>query len=92
VQILAISVDSQEESAQLKRDLHLGFPLLSDSDQQVLKRYGLLHPKGHGDADTARSANLLLDAKGIIRWTAFTDNFRVRPHPEDVLREVERSH
>ena len=77
-------------SAQLKRDLHLGFPLLSDADEQVIKRYGLVHEKGHGDADIARPADLLLDGQGVIRWVAFTDNFRIRPHPETLLAAAQR--
>ena len=70
----------------MKRELHLPFPLLADTDEQVIKRYGLLHPKAHGGADIARPAVLLLDGQGVIRWAMFTDNFRVRAHPEALLQ------
>jgi peroxiredoxin len=75
----------------LKADLHLGFPLLSDSDEQVIKRYGLLHAKGHhGESDIARPADLLLDGNGVIRWAMFTDNYRIRPHPEALLEAARK--
>lgn len=70
----------------MKRELQLPFPLLADTDEQVIKRYGLLHQHGRGDADIARPAVLLLDGQGVIRWAMFTDNFRVRAHPEALLR------
>lgn len=59
--------------------------MLSDPDEQAIKRYGLLHEKSNGDLDTARPAVLLLDGQGVIRWAMFTDNVRVRVHPEAVL-------
>ena len=85
--VLAISVDEKEDSARMKRELSLTFPLLSDADEAVTKRYGLLHEKG-SDRDIARPANLLLDGNGIIRWAVFTDNIRVRPHPSTVLEQA----
>lgn len=83
-------MDSQAESAQMKAELHLPFPLLSDADEQVIKRYSLLHQRGHGGSDIARPAVLLLDGKGVIRWAMFTDNFRVRAHPEALLRAAQQ--
>jgi peroxiredoxin len=86
VKILAISVDSREESAQLKKDLHLDFPLLSDPDEMVIKRYGLHHDSGGPSASSiARPANLLVDGNGVIRWAMFTENVRVRVHPAELL-------
>lgn len=71
MKILAISADSREESAQLKKALNLDFPLLSDPDEVAIKRCGLLHPKGGRSSDIARPANLLLDSEGVIRWAMF---------------------
>jgi peroxiredoxin len=74
----------------MKRELHLDFPLLSDSDERVIKQYGLLHEKGYRGGDIARPADLLLDDDGVVRWARFTDNIRVRPHPEEILAEAKR--
>lgn len=70
----------------MKRELQLGFPLLSDVDGAAIARYGLRDPAG----DYARPAVLLLDADGQIRWAAFTENFRVRVRPEALLQAVRR--
>jgi peroxiredoxin len=85
-----VSVDSREDSLKLKSQLHLGFPLLSDSDETVIKRYGLVHAKGHADSDISRPADLLLDSQGVIRWATFTDDFRVRAHPQALLEAARR--
>ena len=62
------------------------FPLLSDADAAVIRRYDLLHrgagPKG---ADISRPAEFLIDSHGIVRWVNLTDNIAVRARPEQVL-------
>jgi peroxiredoxin len=62
------------------------FPLLSDADAGVIRRYDLLH-RGAGPtgADISRPAEFLIDANGIIRWVNLTDNIAVRARPEQVL-------
>jgi peroxiredoxin len=74
----------------MKRELGLGFSLLSDEDEQVIKRYGLLHANGGGGGDIPRPANLLLDNQGVIRWAMFTDNVRVRAHPAALLEAAKK--
>ena len=39
MQVLAISVDDKEDSARMKRELGLTFPLLSDGDEAVTRRF-----------------------------------------------------
>lgn len=86
-------MDSSEESAKLKHELALPFSLLSDADEQVIRRYGLVHTKGRYDgADVSRPADLLLDSHGVIRWAMFTDNWRVRAHPEALLAAARDLH
>lgn len=62
--------------------------MLSDSDESVIRRYGLVHAGGNNGQDISRPAEILLDGQGVIRWVIFTDNLRVRPRPETVLEEV----
>ena len=76
----------------MKRELGLGFPLLSDEEEQVIKRYGLLHSNGYDGADISRPAVLLLDRQGVIRWAMFTDNVRVRAHPDVLLKAARELH
>lgn len=90
MKIVAISADPPEASAKMKGELGLGFPLLSDEDEQVIKRYGLLHSDGYEDEDISRPANLVLDGQGVIRWAIFTDNIRVRPPPDALLEAAKK--
>lgn len=56
----------------------------------MIERYGLVHKAGHGRQDIARPAVLLLDSAGVIRWAMFTENFRVRVHPDALLAAIKR--
>jgi peroxiredoxin len=90
VKVIAVSTDPKEESAKMKSELGLPFPLLSDEDEQVIKRYGLVHEKGKGNEDIPRPADLLLDPQGVIRWAMFTDNIRVSARPEALLEAAKK--
>jgi peroxiredoxin len=93
VRIVAISVDSVEINRQHSQRMGFTFPLLSDVDAGVIRRYDLLHrgagPKG---ADIARPAEFLIDAHGIVRWVNLTDNIAVRVRPEQVLEAFNGLH
>jgi peroxiredoxin len=61
--------------------------VLSDPKPEVIRRYGLLHPKGGEDGqDIARPAEMLIDPTGTIRWENLTDDLRVRARPGQVLQ------
>ncbi len=65
------------------------FPLLSDPNAKVIRRYDVLHPgAGPKGADIARPAEFLLDANGIVRWVNLTENIAVRARPEQVLEAL----
>ena len=89
VEVVAISVDSPGESLKLCQSKGYSFPFLSDPNAQVIRKYGVLHPKGGEDGkDIARPAEFLIDAAGTIRWVNLTDDIRVRARPEAVLRAI----
>jgi peroxiredoxin len=89
--VVGVVVDPVETNAQLAHDANLGFPIVSDPDLQIIDAYGLRHagagPDGH---DVARTASVLVDAQGHIRWTFVTTNVRVRPLPDDILAAIDR--
>ena len=59
IEIAAISVDSTVDSRKLSEAKGYTFPVLSDPNAEVIRRYGLLHPKGGEDGqDIARPAEL----------------------------------
>ena len=91
VEILAISVDSPEESRKLCQAKGYSFPFLSDQKAEVIRKYGVLHPGGgENGKDIARPAEFLVDTSGVIRWVNLTEDLRVRARPQMVLDAVSR--
>lgn len=86
VRPIAISVDAPAVSADLARKAGYTFPILSDADAQVIRRYDLVHAKaGMKGADIARPAEFLIDRTGTVRWRNLTEDYRVRAKGDEIL-------
>jgi len=89
IEVAAISVDSPEESRKLSDAKGYKFPILSDPKAEVIRSYGVLHPKaGENGQDIARPAEFLVDSAGKIRWMNLTEDIRVRARPQVVLQQA----
>jgi peroxiredoxin len=88
--VAAISVDSVEINRGLSQKMGFAFPLLSDADAAVIRRYDLLH-RGAGpkNADIARPAEFYVDANGTVQWANLTENIAVRARPEQALHAID---
>ena len=83
---MAISVDSPQDSRDLSNKAGYTFTILSDPTAEVIRRYNLLHAGGGPDAhDIARPAEFLVDSAGVVRWTNFTEDVRVRARADEML-------
>ena len=83
---VAISVDTPEESRNLRQQAGYTFPFLSDPKAEAIRRYDLLHAgAGVEGQDVARPAEFLVDSSGTVRWVNLTENYWVRARPEQVL-------
>ena len=89
VEIVAVSPDPNEHSQLLAERLRLGYRFVADPDLAVTRRYGLVHARGgeHGE-DVPRPTTVVLDRAGVVRWLWVSDNFQVRPDPNEVRRAV----
>jgi peroxiredoxin len=87
---VAISVDKPEESRDLAQSQGYTFPILSDRNAEVIRRFDLTHAGAgiHGE-DIARPAEFLIDSTGTVKWINLTENYWIRARPEQVL-EVAR--
>jgi peroxiredoxin len=93
VRPVAISVDAPELSRDLAHKAGYTFPILSDPDTAVIRRYHLLHTGGGPDGhDIARPAELLVDSSKIVRWTNFTEDIRVRARADEMLAAAKQLH
>jgi peroxiredoxin len=90
VHVVAISVDSVEINRGFFRKMGFGFPLLSDADAAVIRRYDVLH-RGAGlkNTDIARPAEFYVDANGTVQWVNLTENIAVRARPEQALSAID---
>ena len=83
---VAISVDAPDVSRNLAQQRGYTFPLLSDQNVEVIRRYDLVHAgAGENGHDIARPAEFLLDSTGTVRWINLTENYWIRARPEQVL-------
>lgn len=89
MKVVAISVDSPEESANLQKKAGLNFLFLSDPDTTAIRAYDLLHAKqGINGHDVARPGEFLVDSQGIVRWVNLTEDFRIRARAEQFLSQA----
>jgi len=91
VKVVAISVDSPEESQDLRKKAGLNFLFLSDPNATAIRAYDLLHVKqGINGHDVARPGEFLVDSQGIVRWVNLTEDFRVRAPAEQFLAQAKQ--
>jgi len=90
VRVVAISVDSIEINRGHSQKMGYTFPLLSDADAGVIRRYDVLH-RGAGpkNTDIARPAEFYVDANGTVQWVNLTENIAVRARPEQALSAID---
>jgi peroxiredoxin len=88
VQILAVSIDSHDDSKKFVQKLKerfagdLDFPMLEDKNHKVIDRYGILNPDGKG---WPHPATYVIDQRGIVRWKFIETDYKKRPTNEQVL-------
>ena len=88
--VVAISVDSPEESRRLTQTQGYTFPILSDPKAKTIRAYGVFHEHGGEEGrDIARPAEFLLDEAGTIRWVNLAESVLARLRPESVLHVID---
>lgn len=85
-EILAISVDPPEKSRELSEKLKIPFPILSDVGHKTIDTYDILDPGGK----ISKAVVLILDKKGIVRWSYVADDYKVRPLDEELLTQLKK--
>ena len=89
VEVVAVSVDSPEQSKDLQKKAGLTYAILSDPNADAIRKYDLLHAKaGMNGHDVARPGEFLVDSNGIVRWVNLTEDFRVRARSEQFLAQA----
>ena len=91
IRVVGISVDPPEINRRQSQKLGYTFPLLSDPNAQVIRRYDVLHPgAGPKGADVARPAEFLIDSSRVVRWvTLLTTSPRARGRSKSSVPSME---
>ena len=89
VEIVAASVDPPETTRKHTEMMGYTYPFLCDTEAEVIRQLDLLHEGGGMEApDISRPAEFLIDPTGTVRWVNLTENWRIRPRPEEVLNII----
>ena len=96
--LLLITPKPLETTRRVASFFDVDFEFWLDADLAIAKRLGLLHiaavPKSYDreyGRDTVWPTSLVVDAAGIIRYTALSKHISDRPDPELLLRELEKA-
>lgn len=55
-------------------------------DHKVIDAYGLYNAEGK----ISKPATFVLDTKGIVRWSFFEEDYKVRPLDDVILEELNK--
>jgi peroxiredoxin len=90
-QILAISVDSPYTLAKWKEEQGFNFPLLSDFNKTVSKKYDSLYKEfGLGLKGVSKRSAFLVDKKGVIQYAEVLENAGELPNFEAINQTLQR--
>jgi len=84
-EVVAVSVDPPDRSAAVRRDLSLPFQILSDTQREVISRWGVLNAREK--AGIAVPAVFVIDRDLRLKMVA-VEKVHHRVHPDDVLQFV----
>jgi glutaredoxin-dependent peroxiredoxin len=89
--VFGISVDSLYTLAKFKEDQHLNFPLLSDFNKEVSKKYNALYEKfGFDMQGVSKRAAFIIDKNGIVQYAEVLENAGDQPSFKAIVENLER--
>ena len=77
--VLGVSVDTFFALKAWRDAQGLNFPLLSDFNKDVIRRYGVVNPDMIGLKDIAKRAVFVIDRGGVVRHSEVLDDARNEP-------------
>ncbi|HLP93593.1 MAG TPA: redoxin domain-containing protein [Saprospiraceae bacterium] len=90
-QIFAISVDSPYTLAKWREEQGFNFPLLSDFNKTVSKKYDSLYKEfGLGLKGVSKRSAFVVDKKGVIQYAEVLENAGELPNFEAINQTLQR--
>lgn len=78
---MGISIDDPKTAEDTVRVLGLHYPILPDSNRQLMRLFGVLHP----EEALARPATFLIDRDGYVRYRYIGKDYSDRPAAPQLL-------
>ncbi len=97
VRITLVSPQSHEKSKKHALKYSLDFDFLVDKNNAAAKVLGILSESGLPaglelmgyESDVPKPTTFVLDEKGKVIYADLTENYRVRPRPQDILKAID---
>ena len=86
--VLGISTDTFFAQKAWADAQKLNFPLLSDYNKDVIRKYGVVNPDMIGLKDISKRAVFVIDRTGIVRHREVLDDARNEPNYENVKKAL----
>jgi peroxiredoxin len=87
--LIGISVDDQEHAHKVYEGAaHGAFRILSDPGAEVIRQYGLLHSKGHGDEDIALRTTIFINKEGKEVFRRVSETVPDVPKSAEILNSI----
>jgi len=78
-QVIGVSTDTFFTLKAWGDQQHFGFPLLSDYNKEVIRKYGVVNPDMIGLKEIAKRAVFVIDPAGIVRHQEVLEDARNEP-------------
>jgi thioredoxin-dependent peroxiredoxin len=91
VEVIGVSADDEDSHQKFAEKYNLPFPLIADTDQRILKRYGVWGERslyGRKFLGTTRMT-FLIDEEGVVRDVVRRP--KVEEHAEEILARFEKA-
>ena len=97
VKVVLISPQPQDETRKLSERFDAPMSFAIDRNHRAAKQLDIFHPdavpaglKGY-EADSVYPTVVICDGNNRVIWSDLTDNYRVRPDPEEYLRIIDEA-
>ncbi|MFN4182456.1 MAG: redoxin domain-containing protein [bacterium] len=84
--VYGISVDSPFVLEAFAHHHHIPFPLLSDFNKEIIKKFGVFHEEILGLKGVAKRSVFIVDSQGIVRYRWVSEDPRQKPDLAEVQR------
>ncbi len=88
--VIGISVDTPFAQKAFAEHNKLNFTLLSDFNKEVIKLYDVVLQDLLGLKELAKRAVFIIDKEGIVRYKWVSDDPKVEPNYNEIIKELER--